>query len=220
MTDKLRSPSSESEEEEPQEETPEGRDLGPETELEATSEPRPVYGRPAERRLGREIPLWAVGVAALTVVAIIALLFSALGEGEPPGTPTPDATALAQAATATAMAVTPTPIPPTPTPTPVPKPTLGPGVKAMVVNSNPEGLVVRSGPGRGNPIRTVVRDGTVLEILPKPGDVNEYPVSADGYRWWRVRTETDLVGWVAQGDEVQLWLEPLSANPTPTRSPQ
>lgn len=219
MTDELRSPSPEPEEE-LQEELPGGRGLDPETEPEATSEPRPVYGRPAERRLGREIPLWAVGAAALIVIAIIALLFSAIGGGEPPGTPTPDATALAQAATATAMAVTPTPIPPTPTPTPVPEPTLGPGGKALVINSNPEGLAVRGGPGRGNAIRGVVKDGTVLEILPKPEGVNEYPVSADGYRWWHVRTEAGLIGWVAQGDEAQPWLEPLPTNPTPTRSPQ
>ncbi len=215
MTDELRSPSPESEEEEPEE-----KDLNPEAEPEAMPEPHPIYGRPAERHLGREIPLWAVGAAALVIVAIITLLFSAISGGEPTGTPTPDATALAQAATATAMAVTPTPVPPTPTPTPVPKPTLGPGGKAVVVNSNPEGLAVRSGPGRSNAIRGVVKDGTVLEILPKPGDINEYPVNADGYRWWRVRTEEDLIGWVAQGDETQSWLEPLSANPTPTRSPQ
>ncbi len=220
MTDELRSPSLEPEEEELQEELPGGRGLDPEAEPEATSEPRPVYGRPAERRLGREIPLWAVGAAALILVVLIALLFSAIGGGEPPGTPTPDATALAQAATATALAVTPTPVLPTPTPTPVPRPTLGPGGKAVVVNSDPEGLVMRSGPGRGNAILGVMRDGTVLEILSQPENVNEYPVNADGYRWWYVRTEAGRTGWVAQGDEAQLWLEPLSAHPTPTRSPQ
>ena len=220
MTDELHSPLSNPGGEEPQEQAPEEEGFDLEAEPETASEPRPIYGRPVERRLGREIPLWTVGAAALIVVAIIALLFSAIGGGEPPGTPTPDATALAQAATATALAATPTPIPPTPTPTPVPEPTLGPGGKAVVVNSNPEGLAVRSGPGRGNSIRGVVRDGTILEIMPKPEEVNEYPVNADGYRWWRVRTEEDLIGWVAQGDEAQSWLEPLPANPTPTRSPQ
>lgn len=178
--------------------------------------PRPAYGRSAERHLGREIPLWAVGAAAFAVVAIIAFLFSLIG-GAPEPAAAPQATTaaaelIAQQATLEALA-TPTPAPPptpTPVPTPPPSPQLGPGMRARVVNSNPEGLSIRSAPGRRNRIQAVVKDGAELEILPKPADVESYPVEADGFTWWQVRTNQGLSGWVAEGTDTVSWLEPLS----------
>lgn len=217
MSDELHPTSSRPEDgprEEPWEETP--LDFEADAEPNVGDEPPttspPIYGRPPERHLGREIPVWALGAAALVLVAIVALVISLIGGGEeaPPSTPTPDATALARQATLEAMAATPTPVPPTPTPTPTPEPVLRPGGMAVVTGSNPEGVRLRAGPGLGNATLDVLYDGTVFEILPQPGNVSEYPVEVDGYTWWRVRTEDGLVGWVA-GD----WLAPLPPGATP-----
>ncbi len=177
-------------------------------------EPPPVYGRPAERHLGREIPLWAVGAAILVIIAIVALLVSLIGGGEePPATPTPDAAALTREAALKTPPATPTPVPPTPTPTPTPEPTLHAGGKAIVSGSDPEGIRLRAGPGLDNATLEIFNDGTIFEILPKPGNVSEYPVEADGYTWWRVRAKDGLVGWVASD-----WLVPLPPDATPPPS--
>ncbi len=224
MTDELRPPLPQPTNE-PPEEADEEEWKEPETDLDATpaptQEPPPIYGQPAERHLGREIPLWVFGAAVLVLVAVITLIFSLVGGGgESKGTPTPNATEIARQATLEAMAATPTPVPPTPTPTPMPKPTLGAGGKAVVVNSEPEGIRMRAGPGLNNATLDIFRDGAVFDVLSPPGDVTEYPVKADNYLWWRVRAEDGLVGWVAQGDDKQTWLVPLPADATPTRSPQ
>jgi hypothetical protein len=223
MTDELRPPSPRPDDEEPQEELEEAEekpahDLG--IEPDPTIEPQPVYGRSAERHLGREIPLWVVAIAALFVVVVIVSLFSLIGGGAPAGTPTPDATAVAQQATMTALATTPTPEPATPTPTPVSEPVLEPGAKAEVINSEPEGVRLRSGPGRNTLTKGIFKDGTIFELLPKPSDVTEYPVKADGYVWWRVRAANGAEGWVAEGDNKASWLKPLPANPMSSRSSQ
>ncbi|GAB4521041.1 MAG: hypothetical protein Kow0047_32110 [Anaerolineae bacterium] len=176
--------------------------------MDEMEEPQPIYGRPPERRLGREIPIWALGAGVLIVIGLIALIISAIsGGGEPEGTPTPDPTLLAQQATAQAAIATPTPIPPTPTPTPTPVPTLGPGAKARIINSDPEGLALRAGPGRSFQIQFLLRDGMIVDILPPTDLAAEYPVEADGYKWWHIQTENGLEGWVAQGDAQQEWLE-------------
>ncbi|MCD6290792.1 MAG: SH3 domain-containing protein [Anaerolineae bacterium] len=214
MTDELHTPFRRPDDqprEEPTESPPEDLDA---------SESEPIYGPPEERKLGREVPLWAIGAAALVVVAMIALFASLLsGGGKAKGTPTPDPTKLARQTMIAMQAATATPVPPTPTPTPTPKPRLMAGGRAVVTGSEPEGLLLRGGPGRDSPARVILKDGTVLEILPKPGDIAQYPVKADGYAWWRVRVisgaEEGLSGWVAGN-----WLKPLPATDvTPTASP-
>ncbi len=219
MTDELRTPSS------PPDDEPRGgawesptfeTDADPDWEPESQS----MYDPPEERHLGREIPLWAIGAIALVIVAIVALAFSVIGGGgKPEGTPTPDPTALARLE---ALAATPTPVPPTPTPTltPTPEPKLAVGRKAVVTGSEPEGLLLRGGPGLESAARVILRDGTLLELLPQPGDVTgEYPVEMDGYTWWRVRVlsgpDEGLSGWVAAD-----WLEPVMEDATPASSSQ
>lgn len=221
MTDEFRPSSSRPSEESPEEAW---EDTPFETDVESgvDAEPTPMYGRPAERRLGREIPLWAIGAAILVVIAVLALLVSMVGGGEPEGTPTPNAATVAFQQTMEAMktrAATPTPVPPTPTPTPTPEPKLVVGRKAVVTGSEPEGLLLRGGPGRESPALVILKDGTILELLPKPANVAQYPVEADGYTWWRVRVlsgvEKGLAGWVAAD-----WLEPMSEEATPASSSQ
>jgi hypothetical protein len=38
--------------------------------------------------------------------------------------------------------------------------------------------------------------------------VKEGPISADGYRWWRVADKAGLEGWVADGSPGEIWLSP------------
>jgi hypothetical protein len=97
----------------------------------------------------------------------------------------------------------PTPIPlPTATPTPKPTPTpsvpteIAVGGYVKVVGAEADALSYRSGPGLNYARLTIVKDGTILEVL-------EGPEEADGYTWWRLEDEDGFIGWAA--DE---WLEP------------
>ncbi len=100
--------------------------------------------------------------------------------------------------------ITPTPTPTatptvTPTPTATPIPVLRPGGRGRI---DAETLNVRAGPGTGHDRIGVLLQGQVVSIL-------EGPQEADGYRWWKIRTEDGLEGWVAQGTDEVEWVVPI-----------
>ncbi len=95
---------------------------------------------------------------------------------------------------------TPTPSPtPTQTPTPTPVPVLHPGGRARV---DTQTLNVRAGPGVGYDKVGSLLQNAEVSIL-------EGPHEADGYRWWKVRGENGVEGWVAEGTKATQWLVPL-----------
>ncbi|MCK4470349.1 MAG: SH3 domain-containing protein, partial [Anaerolineae bacterium] len=93
---------------------------------------------------------------------------------------------------------------PLPTATSTPKPTPTPsvpteikvGVYVKVVSAEADELSYRSGPGLNYARLSIVKDGTILEVL-------EGPEEADGYTWWRLEDEDGDIGWAADK-----WLEP------------
>lgn len=88
----------------------------------------------------------------------------------------------------------------------------------------------------GDSVRVRVIDGTPLNVRScaglgcsetgsKPegstGVIQSGPTDADGYRWWRIRWDSDnLLGWSAQGEGSVCWLESFAPPPTstPTRT--
>jgi hypothetical protein len=57
-------------------------------------------------------------------------------------------------------------------------------------------LVVRVGPGRSNAEVARIEPGTYVTVI-------SGPACGDGWSWWEVRTDSGVVGWVAEGgDEV------------------
>ena len=88
---------------------------------------------------------------------------------------------------------------PSPTPTPTPVPTLGPGGRARV---DAQTLNVREAPSTTAKRVGVLLQNDVVEVI-------DGPRSANGYRWWKVRSEKGLVGWVAEGSGDTQWLIPL-----------
>jgi hypothetical protein len=71
---------------------------------------------------------------------------------------------------------------------------------------------VRRGPSRDARVTGQLMPGEKFDVL-------EGPRCADGWAWWRVRSQAqDMEGWTSEGDEDTYWLEPLAA-PTPTPTP-
>ncbi len=87
----------------------------------------------------------------------------------------------------------------TPTPTATPVPVLHPGGRARI---EAETLNVRAGPGVGHERVGVLLQGQTVSLI-------EGPQEADGYRWWHIRTEDGLEGWVAEGTNDVQWVVPL-----------
>lgn len=103
---------------------------------------------------------------------------------------------------------------PTDTPTPLPPQGIfGVGDRVAITNSSAQGVRVRAGGGLDFATQVIAYDGDVFIVLPAEDDSAEYPVQSDGYTWWRVRTENDLVGWIA---EIFLTPAPLVEEPTAT----
>ncbi len=93
-----------------------------------------------------------------------------------------------------------------------PDPLLGvmhPGGLAMVTLEG-DNLRVRPAPGTGDdarPLRTRLPAGTRMLVV-------DGPVEADGYTWWEIQTDSEVVdmfGWVAAGEHDVDWIAPTEA---------
>ena len=128
--------------------------------------------------------------------------------------------------TATPVTVEPTPTP-TPTPYPTPTPTATPAPPTATPTPLPPGALRLDAPAR-----VVARQGLNVRETPgthaklvgrfAPGTlvtVREGPTAADGYRWWRVESKQGLNGWVADGDEEDVWLTGEIGEPRPVNRP-
>lgn len=156
----------------------------------------------------RSLLPWIAGGVVIALVAL-ALIWGASGVGRSEPTPTPVATVPSVFVTT----VTPTLVSPLVltatvpvTATQAPVVATGPiavGATVRVINSAPEGVSLRAGGGTNYARLATLTDGMLLTVLEPPAGFNEaYPSPANGYTWWRVRTENGTVGWIA--DE---WLE-------------
>ncbi len=140
------------------------------------------------------LSLFVIGLAALVVVMAV----RNLGGEELPPTPsiveeakvTPIIATFTPGPTATPVNVLPV-ASPTSAPAAQPVPTaVAIGVTAEV-DAGGNGLNLREGPGLTFQVLALLPDGTRLEVLDGPQEV-------DGYTWWRVRTLDDgREGWVA-----------------------
>ena len=102
----------------------------------------------------------------------------------------------------------------TPTPLPSPPQLLNPGMAVYVI-TNGDVLYLRDEPGTGGAILQYLYDRDVVTLL-------EGPVAADGFRWWRIRTEDGVEGWAAEASgDVSTLLPELPPPPriTPTATP-
>jgi hypothetical protein len=142
----------------------------------------------------RGLPLWPLVV----ILLLIAAVFISFGPDLFGPSPQPTAEIIP-----TVTPALPT-VAPLPTATPTPKPTPTPsvpteikvGVYVKVVGAEADELSYRSGPGLNYARLSIVKDGTILEVL-------EGPEEADGYIWWRLEDEDGFIGWAAED-----WLEP------------
>ncbi|MFQ5813354.1 MAG: SH3 domain-containing protein [Anaerolineae bacterium] len=148
----------------------------------------PRQTRPRGRR---GLPLWPLLVILLLIAVVIIYLWNPFAPSPPP----------TEEAIPTVTSALPT-LPPLPTSTPTPQPTPTPpteitvGGYVKVVGAEADELSYRSGPGLNYARLSIVKDGTILEVL-------EGPEEADGYTWWRLEDEDGFIGWAAED-----WLEP------------
>jgi hypothetical protein len=101
-----------------------------------------------------------------------------------------------------------------PVPTATPAPALPPCASApmprMLLNrigrvtyTTGEPVRVRTGPGTGNAILTLLPEGTIFYV-------NGGPVCSDPYWWWSMQTSTGISGWMAEGVVGNYFIEPFS----------
>ena len=144
----------------------------------------------------------------------------ACGRFEPRPTPTPappTATPTVQPTRPPTLTLTLTPVamPTTEatatfTPTPLPGSALRIGQPARVVA--PQGVNIRNAATtRG---QRIGRFGAGVKVT-----VQEGPVEADGYRWWRVSDSGGKAGWVAERDSTTVWLAAQIGDPRPVDRP-
>jgi len=79
----------------------------------------------------------------------------------------------------------------------------------MIVNhigrvtfSTGEPVRVRTGPGTGNAILTLLPEGTIFYVTGGP-------LCAEPYWWWSVQTSTGIIGWMAEGVVSNYFIEPF-----------
>lgn len=91
----------------------------------------------------------------------------------------------------------------TPNPVCISWPRLQVNGQAILVDVSPNR--VRSAPQKGDNLISQLAPGTVVKVL-------EGPVCADGLVFWMIESDTipGGVGWTAEGDGNEYWLEPLS----------
>jgi hypothetical protein len=87
---------------------------------------------------------------------------------------------------------------PSPIPSATPVPVVMPGGQVVVRGTGAQELRLRAGPGLTQQMLSTLEDGTQLLVL-------EGPEAADGYEWWKLRTDDGVEGWAA-GD----WLVPVA----------
>ncbi|MBI1294559.1 hypothetical protein GC175_06335 [bacterium] len=154
------------------------------------------------RRLGRTGPFWLMGAGALIVVLLIVLLFLLQGNGNGVAdvqTVTPAASGelgsvtFPQTGSISVTAVL--------TPTAAPPATFDAGQRVVVTNTVGQGIRLRNQPGTGALTLEIIQEGAVFTVLNPDGDFAQYPVEADGYRWYRIQVadtpESNLTGWAA-----------------------
>ncbi len=70
-----------------------------------------------------------------------------------------------------------------------------------VTFSTGEPVRVRTGPGTGNSILTLLPEGTIFYVT---GGT----VCGEPYWWWPVQTSTGIIGWMAEGVVGNYFIEP------------
>lgn len=93
-------------------------------------------------------------------------------------------------------------------------------VNGEIGEPRPVGRAVRP----GDIVAVTVRPGSALAVRYEPSqssltvrrverntqfNIIDGPISADGFRWWRVRRSDGLSGWAAEGDSETRWLSPI-----------
>ena len=77
------------------------------------------------------------------------------------------------------------------------------GDRARVAMFPYENQRIRNEPNSSSTILTLFQPGTMMKIL-------EGPVCANGWVWWKVQGySTGKIGWTAEGDSTNYWLEPV-----------
>jgi len=167
--------------------------------------PRPPRA-PVPRRRADLVPWIALTLGMVALVAITAVGLSLLRPTASPGT--------ADGPTAGPDGVT-SPAPASVNPsdgTATQDPALAGGLQAgglAVVTLDGDNLRVRSAPGTGSDsrrLKPVLPAGTRMLVV-------RGPVEADGYDWWEIQTDSevvDLFGWVAAGDSGTAWIAPAA----------
>ena len=80
-------------------------------------------------------------------------------------------------------------------------PHLAVGYSAIVTPGLPNAVRASPGTGEGSTVLGSIPAGTIFRV-------EEGPVCADGYNWWRI-SASGISGWTAEGQNGEYWLEPL-----------
>ncbi|NPV06626.1 MAG: SH3 domain-containing protein [Anaerolineae bacterium] len=167
----------------------------------------------ADRRNVQALAIAAVPIVVLLVVIVMGIiLVRGRSGGTPPEAtathfPTTGPTALVAAVRTSVATDTPVPVVNTPTPeptsnpvetptpaeptaTPTPSDELVEGAVAVVSDTAGRGLRMRSGPGLDSPTLRVMPEGTEVQILGGPSEM-------DGYQWYHILDDANTEGWVA-----------------------
>ncbi|MAS32367.1 MAG: hypothetical protein CL610_00075 [Anaerolineaceae bacterium] len=85
------------------------------------------------------------------------------------------------------------------------------GERAIVREDDPLPVNVRSGPGTTQPRVAQIPIRSIFDVL-------EGPICAQQLAWYRIRTNTRVEGWIAEGD-IAYFVDPLPPDATPTPTP-
>jgi hypothetical protein len=130
----------------------------------------------------------------------------------PTGTATPDVAATALALMTREPTTTPYVPEPTATLVPTRSGSFQVGDRVVISGTGERGVRLRAGAGLSFLTLGVANEEDVFFIMPGNGNEQAYPVEADGYLWWRLRSDDGAIGWT-----VQDFLAPAPlAEPTPT----
>lgn len=141
---------------------------------------------------------WSRLAIALLVLIAIGSFVVLRARSQPAAVPTALRSAPATRTVATTSVRT--PIFPTITPSP-PAPVLQVGGSALIANTEGRPLRGRQEPSLKSPVRVSFKEGEQVKI-------QEGPVQADGYTWWRLEGSSGM-GWSAErSPEGVVWLQP------------